>query len=157
MKLYGYPYAIAFELLKVQADQPQPIQSKIDSAVDLLLQLSAFNRVGNTSPFLNSAVPSFRSFNEVKPRYRASINELYQYFLNEAMKKYNSKSKNESNRTIGLTYYKLCLKLLEASLIMRKGGADLNLERIEYSSRKQIQDDLAELLGKYFPQRPEIH
>lgn len=141
----------------MQADQPQPIQSKIDSAVDLLLQLSAFNRVGNTSPFLNSAVPSFRSFNEVKPRYRASINELYQYFLNEAMKKYNSKSKNESNRTIGLTYYKLCLKLLEASLIMRKGGADLNLERIEYSSRKQIQDDLAELLGKYFPQRPEIH
>ena len=144
-------------MIKVKAEQPPSIKSKIDDTVDLLFQLSAFNQINTIPPLLNSAVPSFKSFSEVKPRYRANINELYQHFLTEAMKKYNSKSKSEANREIGLSYYKRCLKILEASLIVRKGGADLNLERIEYSSRKQIQYDLAELLGKYFPQRPEIH
>lgn len=38
----------------------------------------------------------------------------------------------------GLEYYRLCLKLLEASLIVRKGGKQLDLARIETSQRKEI-------------------
>lgn len=39
---------------------------------------------------------------------------------------------------LGLEYYRLCLKLLEASLLMRKDGDDLNLERIETANRRDI-------------------
>ena len=34
--MYGFPYAIAFELLKVKDKQPPEIQQKIDQARDLL-------------------------------------------------------------------------------------------------------------------------
>lgn len=60
------------------------------------------------------------------------------------MRKYNSKKEVSSmiekmkRKEKGLEYYRLCLKLLEASLIVRKGGRDLDLSRIETSSRKEI-------------------
>jgi hypothetical protein len=57
----------------------------------------------------------------------------------------------------GLEYYRLCLKLLEASLIVRKGGKDLDLTRIETSQRKEIEHDISALLRQYFPNKAEIH
>jgi hypothetical protein len=53
----------------------------------------------------------------------------------------------------GLEYYRLCLKLMEVSLIVRKGGKDLDLQRIETSQRKEIEQDLESLLKTYFPNR----
>jgi hypothetical protein len=52
------------------------------------------------------------------------------------MKKYNAKKENLTiNEKIklkeeGLEYYRLCLKLMEASVIVRKNGHDLDLQRI---------------------------
>lgn len=36
---------------------------------------------------------------------------------------------------------------------MRKGGHDLNLNRIVTSQRKEVENDLSELLAKYFPKK----
>jgi len=36
----------------------------------------------------------------------------------------------------GLEYYKLCLKLMEVSVINRKEGRDLDLQRVVTSQRK---------------------
>jgi hypothetical protein len=52
------------------------------------------------------------------------------------MKRYNSKEENVTFteklrlKTEGLEYYKLCLKLMEVSLLMRKKGEGLDLQRI---------------------------
>lgn len=40
---YGYPYAIALELIKVQSKQQIEVQKKIDTAVELLLAVSNLN------------------------------------------------------------------------------------------------------------------
>ncbi len=52
------------------------------------------------------------------------------------MKRYNARKENltigEKMRLKeeGLGYYRLCLKLMEVSLVVRKGGRDLDLQRI---------------------------
>jgi hypothetical protein len=52
------------------------------------------------------------------------------------MKRYNAKKENLTIsekirlKEEGLSYYRLCLKLMEVSLIVRKGGKDLDLQRI---------------------------
>ena len=79
------------------------------------------------------------------------------------MRKYNSKTDTASiiermkKKEKGLEYYRLCLMLLEASLIVRKGGKDLDLARIETSQRKEIEQDLEQLLKNYFPNKAQIH
>jgi hypothetical protein len=45
---------------------------------------------------------------------------------------------------------------MEVSLIVRKAGKDLDLQRIETSARKEIEQDLEVLLKTYFPNRVEI-
>jgi hypothetical protein len=45
---------------------------------------------------------------------------------------------------------------MEVSLIVRKAGKDLDLQRIETSTRKEIEQDLEVLLKTYFPNRVEI-
>jgi hypothetical protein len=58
------------------------------------------------------------------------------------MKRYNNKKEGISMsekiklKEEGLEYYKLCLKLMEASVINRKLGKDLDLQRIVTSQRK---------------------
>jgi len=53
------------------------------------------------------------------------------------MKNYNIKKdtmsyQERSNiKKLGLHYYRLCLKLMECSLLIRKKGRDLDLSRIE--------------------------
>ena len=54
---------------------------------------------------------------------------------------------------MGLEYYRLCLKLMECSLLVRKRGSGLDLSRIEVSTRKEIESDLNELLKQYFPNK----
>ncbi len=82
------------------------------------------------------------SFEDIKIKLRESLNALYKHFLNEAIKKYNVKKEvvNYNERTkykrMGLEYYRLCLKLMECSLLNRKGGKELDLKRIETSDRK---------------------
>jgi hypothetical protein len=95
-------------------------------------------------------------------RFRESINWLYKHFLSEAIRKYNVKKDTLSaaERTRckkqGLEYYRICLKLMECSLLVRKQGKDLDLQRIETSDRKEIESDLDQLLRQYFPNKIEI-
>lgn len=56
---------------------------------------------------------------------------------------------------MGLEYYKLCLKLMECSLLNRKRGSELDLQRIETSTRKEVEADLNQLLKQYFPNKIE--
>jgi hypothetical protein len=42
---------------------------------------------------------------------------------------------------------------MEVSLIVRKGRKELDLQRIEISQRKEIEQDLESLLKTYFPNR----
>ena len=98
----------------------------------------------------------------MKGVFREHINELYRYFLSEAMRKYNSKKEatvieKSKQKEKGLEYYRLCLKLMEVSLIVRKEGRDLDLGRIETSQRKEIESDLSALLKQYFPNKAEMN
>jgi hypothetical protein len=83
--------------------------------------------------------------------------------MNEAMKKYNVKKEGMSymerskTKEEGLNYYRLCLKLMECSLLVRKKGRDLDLTRIETSNRKEIENDLNQLLKQYFPNKIELN
>jgi hypothetical protein len=45
---------------------------------------------------LHHTEQKYQSFEEIKPMFRESINELYQYFLSEAMRKYNCKAETVS-------------------------------------------------------------
>ena len=98
-----------------------------------------------------------KSFEEVKVRFRELLNEVYRHFLNEAIRKYNVKrelvsvEERASCKSQGLDYYKLCLKLMECSVLNRKKGKDLDLQRIETSTRKEVEADLNQLLQQYFP------
>lgn len=79
------------------------------------------------------------SFEEIKLRFREGINWLYRHFLSEAIRKYNVKketvpiAERVKAKSVGLEYYRLCLKLMECSLIVRKEGKELDLPRIETS------------------------
>ena len=53
----------------------------------------------------------------------------------------------------GLNVYRLCWKILEASLIVRKQGRELDLGHLETSERKEIEMGLNNLLGRYFPNK----
>lgn len=89
------------------------------------------------------------------------MNEVYKYFLGEAIKKYNVKKESLSyqercqSKAEGLEYYKLCLKLMECSVLNRKKGRDLDLQRMETSTRKEVEADLNQLLKQYFPNKIE--
>jgi hypothetical protein len=81
-----------------------------------------------------------------KPKYRELLNSLYKYFMDDAIHKYNIAGKELSQhpesqsaqkmKNQGLNSYRLCWKLLEASVINRTTGHDLDLGRIETSERK---------------------
>ena len=47
------------------------------------------------------------------------------------------------------------INIIECSLINRKKGRDLDLQRIETSTRKEIEADLNLLLKQYFPNKIE--
>lgn len=112
---------------------------------------------------LHGRTTILQDFEYYKSKYRELLNSLYKHFLNDAIHKYNSAKKdlqkNPSDEAAyqkklsGLDSYRLCWKLLEASLIIRKGGQDLDLGRIETSERKEVELGLNSLLGKYFPNR----
>lgn len=93
-------------------------------------------------PPLHYTEQKHTKFEEIKLKYRELINQIYKHFLTEAMKRYNAKKENLTIsekirlKEEGLEYYRLCLKLMEASLIVRKAGKDLDLQRIETSQRK---------------------
>lgn len=157
---------MAFELLKVKDKQPPEIQQKIDSASSLLLEVSNINypeRLPNLPGALHEYVRPAHDFEYYKPRYREILHQLYKHFLNDAIHRYNSAKRELSQRPNsvealkmkedGLASYKLCWKLLEASLILRKGGYDLDIGRIETSQRKEIEIGINNLLAKYFPNK----
>ena len=89
-----------------------------------------------------------QDFDYYKPKFREVQHALYRHFLNDAIHKYNSAKKElqrnpasePAHRTKleGLASYRLCWKLLEASLIVRKAGQELDLGRIETSERKEV-------------------
>lgn len=141
--MYGYPYAVAFELLKVRPSQPKEIADNIDLAVELLLLVSNLNYPSELEPppaLLHERAHFPHDFDYYKPKYRELLHGLYKHFLNDAIHKYNTAKKelqrNPSSepahraKVDGLNSYRLCWKLLEASLIVRKAGADLDLGRI---------------------------
>ena len=136
LKLYAYPYAVAFELLKVEEEQPIKIKRQIKQTIELLLELSSLHQPKGIRPLHHTKSQQYRNFSEMKTAFREHINELYRYFLNEAMRKYNVKKETGSiverlkKKEKGLEYYRICLKLIESSLIVRKKGLDLNLARI---------------------------
>ena len=45
---------------------------------------------------------------------------------------------------------------METSLIVRKKGGRLDLQRIETSGRKEVENDLNELLAEFFPNKAEL-
>lgn len=100
-----------------------------------LLQVSSLSLPTDFRP-LHNTKREIEKFEDIKGRYRGTINKLYVHFLDEAMKKYNAKYNNISmgERTKlkeqGLECYRLCLKLVEVSLIVRKQGQNLDLGRI---------------------------
>jgi len=116
--------------------QPTDIQKKILKISDDLLQLSQLYFTNEVAP-LHDTELIIDSFDQIKIRFREQINELYKFFLGEAMKNYNIKKdtmsyQERSNiKKLGLHYYRLCLKLMECSLLIRKKGRDLDLSRIE--------------------------
>ena len=69
-------------------------------------------------------------------RFREVINHLYRHFLAEAIRKYNVRkeavqyAERAKQKQAGLEYYRLCLKLMECSLLVRKEGRELDLVRI---------------------------
>ncbi len=86
---------------------------------------------------------------------------MYKHFLSEAIKKYNVKKEalsyqeRSASKARGLEYYKICLKLMECSVLNRKKGRELDLNRMETSTRKEVEMDLNLLLKQYFPSRIE--
>jgi hypothetical protein len=110
---------------------------------------------------LHATPLAIHSFEDIKIRFRERTNELYKYFLEEAIRKYNvrkelvSAEERAASKAQGLEYYKLCLKLIECSVLNRKKGRDLDLQRIETSTRKEIEADLNLLLKQYFPNKIE--
>jgi len=135
-------------------------------ATELLLVVSNLNYPSELNPppnLLHDRAHFPHDFEYYKPKYREVLHTLYKHFLNDAIHKYNSAKKElqlnptsePAHRTKlqGLGSYRLCWKLLEASLIVRKGGQDLDLGRIETSERKEVELGLNSLLGKYFPNR----
>ena len=158
--MYAFPYAIVFELFKVAHLQATDLQLKILKLADDLLQISQLNYSNQIQP-LHATHLALHSFDDIKIRFRERINELYKHFLAEAIKKYNvrkelvSLEERTASKALGLEYYKLCLKLIECSLINRKKGRDLDLQRIETSTRKEIEADLNLLLKQYFPNKIE--
>lgn len=77
-------------------------------------------------------------------RFREAVNYLYKHFLAYAIKKYNVRkevvqyAERARQKQVGLEYYRLCLKLIECSLLVRKEGRELDLVRIETSARKEL-------------------
>lgn len=95
-------------------------------------------------------------------RFREAVNFLYKHFLGEAIRKYNVRkevavyAERARQKQAGLECYRLCLKLMECSLLVRKEGKELDLVRIETSARKELESDLNQLLRQYFPNKIEL-
>jgi hypothetical protein len=161
IKLYAFPYAMAFELAKVAPEQPEEVAERIQKVSEDLLQISQLHFTKLVEP-LHRTELVVRSFEEIKVRFREGVNWLYRHFLTEAIRKYNIKKEalgsndRGKGKAQGLEYYRLCLKLIETSLLVRKEGRDLDLTRIETSGRKEIQSDLDQLLRQYFPNKIEL-
>jgi hypothetical protein len=106
-----------FELLKVAKEQPEEIIERIYKLIEDLLQVSQLKHIKLVEP-LHQTELIIKSFEEIKLRFRESINYLYKYFLSEAIKKYNVKkelmqyAERSKYKRMGLEYYKLCLKLM---------------------------------------------
>ncbi len=79
-------------------------------------------------------------FNEDYAFRIVTKSDIMYYFTVEFMILLKKEVVNYNERTkykkMGLEYYRLCLKLMECSLLNRKGGKDLDLKRIETSDRK---------------------
>lgn len=67
--MYGYPYAVAFELAKHSRNQPLDIQKKIQKLSEDLLQISQLNYFAKVQPLHNTPLV-IKSFDDIKIRFR---------------------------------------------------------------------------------------
>ena len=88
--MYAFPYAVVFELIKVNNAQPVDIQRKIYRLSEDLLQISQLNYIKQIMP-LHDTQLVIKEFDDIKIRFRELLNDLYKYFLNESIRKYNVK------------------------------------------------------------------
>lgn len=166
--MYGFPYAVAFEIQKKKQQEniKQDIEEKMNRTIELLHDVSQINYPRELVPAVEPLQPRIdirENFEFYKAKYREYVHWAYKYFLDDAIYKYNTAKKQigvggmtaeaHRMRQAGLDSYRLCWKLLEASLIIRKGGHDLDIGAIETSDRKCVEINLNNLLGKYFPNR----
>jgi hypothetical protein len=119
----------------VAKEQPEEAVERSYKLMEDLLQVSQLHFTKLVDP-LHRTELIVGSFEEIKLRLREGINWLYRHFLAEAIRKYNVKkeavqyAERAKCKRVGLEYYKLCLKLIECSLLVRKEGKDLDLNRI---------------------------
>lgn len=62
LKLYGYPYAVAFELIKVEAEQQIQVRRRIQTACQILFELSSLYVPQRVSQRLHNVQASFSSY-----------------------------------------------------------------------------------------------